>query len=98
MTRVTFAWKWTGPALGSNQGFEVRIWKENQLDHYGAAAPVRDTSIEIDVSKAYGVQQGGDGGYFWTVALVQLEPYQRIGSEAPLRRMQVSFGKSPPPP
>lgn len=103
---TTFSWTWSGPALQNNQGFEVRIWKAGQ-DHYGAAAPVRDLSLAINVTGAYGVQQGGSGEYFWTVALVQIKSdnsdYQRIGPEAAPRRLVVSSGGGsggdvPPPP
>lgn len=86
---VLFAWKWTGPALTANQGFEVRIWKQGQPDHYGAAAPVRTTNASIDVRGAYGVRTGGSGDFLWTVAIVQLNPYQRIGPEAPPRRLAI---------
>ncbi len=67
----------------------MRIWREGQPDHYGAAAPTQSTSITIDVGGAFGVQQGGAGSYLWTVALVQREPYKRIGPEATPRRLQV---------
>ncbi len=100
---MTFSWRWNGSALAANQGFEVRIWKEGQTDHYGAASPVRETSQEIHLENAYGIQRGGDGTYFWTVALVQLDPYMRIGQEATPRTMVIYFsgslddGKNPTP-
>ncbi len=105
--RITFTWQWNGAPLAENQGFEVRIWKESQPDHYGAAAPVRSTSLIIDISGAYGVQQGGTGDYLWTVALVQIAPYQRLGPEAAPRRLTINLGggggspgggSGPPPP
>lgn len=98
--QTTFTWRWSGPALTENQGFEVRLWKEEQPDHFGAAEPVNGTSIVIDVSAAYGVAQGGSGTYFWTVAVVQRNPYQRIGQEAAPRRLliQVEGGEVRPEP
>jgi hypothetical protein len=96
---TTFTWQWTGPALATDQGFEVRIWKEGQPDHYGAADPVRTTSATFDVRGAYGVTQGGSGAYFWSVAVVQLPPdYQRIGDEAAPRRLQIEAGGPGRPP
>lgn len=89
--RMTFTWIWTGPALTSNQGFEVRLWKEGQPDHYGAAEPVRSASATFDVKGAYGVQLGGTGEYLWTVAVVQLNPYERIGSEATPRSLRIQL-------
>ncbi len=90
---VPFAWRWAGPPLSADQGFEIRVWKDGQPDHYGAADPVSGASANINVGGAYGVQQGGPGEYWWTVAVVQRAPnYQRIGAEAPPRRLIVSGG------
>jgi hypothetical protein len=95
---VTFSWDWVGPALTPNQGFEVRIWRADQPDHYGAAAPVRNNSTTIDLTGAYGVQQGGSGLYFWTVAVVGLNPYQRIGPEAAARQLTIALAGGGPTP
>ncbi len=89
---ATFAWRWNGPPLTDNQGFEVRIWKEGQPDHNGAAEPTNGTNLQINLSTAYGVAHGGAGDYFWTVAVVQRSPYQRTGPEAPPRRLRVQVG------
>ncbi len=87
--RTTFAWQWSGPALGENQGFEVRMWRDGQPDHYGAAEPTNENRIEIDPRAAYGVIQGGPGDYYWSVAVVQRDPYKRTGTEAAPRRVRV---------
>lgn len=89
---AVFTWNWSGPALTANQGFEVRLWKDGQPDHYGAASPVRITSVRLNVTSAYGITQGGSGRYFWTVAVVQMEPYQRTGPEAQPRVVQIELG------
>ena len=89
---VTFAWGWNGPALGSNQGFEVRIWREGQPDHYGATGPVTTTSVTFDVGGAFDVQRGGSGRYKWSVAVVQLNSYKRIGPEAASRELDIQAG------
>jgi hypothetical protein len=94
---VQFEWSWSGPALDSNQGFEVRIWREGQPEHYGAAAPVSATAATINVGGAYGVKEGGSGSYFWSVALVQREPYVRLGPEASPRVLLVSGGEGAEP-
>jgi len=94
--RTTFRWSWNGPALAANQGFEVRVWKDGQADHFGAAEPVRTTSALIDLNQAAGVRQGGAGTYLWTVAVVQLNPYKRIGKEATPRSLRI--GGAPPTP
>ena len=95
---VTFSWDWPGPPLTPNQGFEVRVWRADQPDHYGAAAPVRTNSATIDLAGAYGVQQGGSGLYFWTVAVVGLNPYQRIGPEAAARQLKIELAGGGPTP
>ncbi len=95
---VTFSWDWLGPPLTPDQGFEVRIWRADQPDHYGAAAPVRNNSTTIDLTGAYGVQQGGSGLYFWTVAVVGLNPYQRIGPEAAARQLMIELAGGGPTP
>jgi len=98
--RTTFEWEWAGSPLKANQGFEIRIWKEGQPDHYGAADAKgigKQTRYELDVAGAYGVQQGGDATYFWTVAVVQLDPYLRIGEEAAPRRIAYQANQSPTP-
>lgn len=104
-----FIWRWDGPPLSANQGFEVRIWKTGQPDHFGAAEPTNNTRLTIDVPKAYGPRLGGPGWYFWTVAVVQRSPYARIAPEAAPRQIQVQVESSggggnvaatwtPPPP
>lgn len=90
---ATFRWQWDGPALAQNQGFEVRIWREGELTHYGAAPPVRSTVVTLNVEGAYSVAQGGNGDYLWTVAVVQIKPYLRIGPEAPPRHIVI--GENP---
>ncbi|WP_423222486.1 hypothetical protein [Candidatus Amarolinea aalborgensis] len=50
------------------------------------------SSSACSVASAFGVVKGGSGRYFWTVAVVQMEPYQRIGPEAPPRVVQVELG------
>ncbi len=95
---VSFSWDWPGAPLSANQGFEVRVWKDGQPDHFGASSPVTANAATIDLRGAYGVQQGGNGRYFWTVALVQVNPYKRIGPEASARVLTVELaGEGPTP-
>lgn len=87
----TFVWRWPGAALTDNQAFEVRIWREGE-PHFGAF-DARETSTYLEqradgyalsfaVSNAFSVQQNGNGDYLWSVAVVQLEPYQAIVESA----------------
>lgn len=97
---IAFAWDLSG-ALKENQGFEVRIWKGDSAEHPGAAEPVTQRRQSIAVGVVPVVEAGGDGIYFWTVAVVQLEPYRRIGVEAAPRRLvyqrSVGSGEQPTP-
>lgn len=88
-----FEWQWNGPALTNDQGFEVRVWKEGQPSHYGAADIVAGDvrKLRIDLASSYGWQQGGNGLYFWTVAVVQRTPYLQIRQEAPARRIDIAI-------
>ena len=105
--RVHFWWDWYGPPLTDNQGFEVRIWREDQPEHYGATGPVPATyyyvwgggrgsrqipggAVDVNVWETYAARQGGPGRYYWTVAVVQIDPYTRIGPEAVPCPLQLS--------
>jgi serine/threonine-protein kinase len=91
----SFEWSW-GSQLLPNQGFEIRIWQGDE-EHYGAYGAIELQRVirteqrnnetiylaDIRVESAYSIQQHGSGEYTWSVAVVQLEPYQRIGAEGP---------------
>jgi hypothetical protein len=91
-TMYRFEWEWNGAALADEHAFEVRIWKEGE-PHYGAF-DVRETAkyleqagnsyaLPISVPSAYSVQQNGNGTYFWSVAIVNLNPYELITEATP---------------
>jgi protein phosphatase len=93
----TFKWRWDGE-LAEGWGFEVRIWREGD-DHYGAfdvrelmkyvaRQPDGSYAVGLLVEGAYGVHLHGEGEYFWTVAVVQVDPYVRIGPEAAPRKLK----------
>lgn len=88
--RLTFQWKWNG-TLAENQGFEVRGWRLN-----GPHNGIHDARI------TQGITPGAGGVYslsrkipeefrgqewYWTVAVVQLDPYKRSGPEATPRKI-----------
>jgi serine/threonine protein kinase len=93
--KVIFAWTWAGPALKANEGYELRIWKEGQ-EHFGGASPVTETILILDLAGAYAVRQSGPGRYSWSVAVVELSPYKRIGPEAPPRLLEIGEGSFSP--
>lgn len=81
---MTFSWQWSGPALESNQAFEVRMWLVNTVEHRGLTGPVTGASVEVDLSPIK------SGDYLWTVAVVQVSPYLRIGPEAQPYALHIS--------
>jgi len=90
---TTFRWRWEGE-LAPGWSFEIRIWQSGDPGSLGAfdALELRsliqrsedEYSANIDVGAAESVRLHGGGDYFWSVAVVQVEPtYARIGPEAP---------------
>lgn len=84
-SRVKFEWLWDGK-LQENWGFEVRGWKAGEL-HNGVHDAKETVGIAPDGDATYHLDIGIpphllDSTWQWTVAVVQLEPYRRIGSEA----------------
>lgn len=81
-----FEWRWEG-ALDANEGFELLIWKEGE-NHFGAHDARNQEAIRRVDSETYrlclnmygvfSVIHNRYGEYLWSVAIVQLEPYQRI--------------------
>ena len=90
---TTFSWRSSDIPLAANQAFEVRLWKVGQRRHAGLATPMTGTTLRADLRLAPAVQQGGGGRYLWTVARVQLAPYEQIGQEAAPRRLYIDLSK-----
>jgi hypothetical protein len=98
-----FEWQWDG-ALGANQGFEVRVWREGEPP-VGVHNSVEDNQngkvvalgnntyrLNVDIRDAAGVG-GRTGEYWWTVALVQISPdYKDLGEQASLGRLRFEAG------
>jgi len=77
--------------LPENHAFELRVWRE-RASHDGAHDARLTTQDEVcqggsSCSLSLPTQRvpnfRENGLYFWTAAVVQLEPYRRIGDEAP---------------
>lgn len=105
---TTFKWRWDGQ-MAEGWGFEVRIWQEGDPDHFGAFhagelmkyldhQPDSIYAVSFLVEGAYSVRLHGGGDYYWTVAVVQVEPYQRISLEAPPRKLRFVIPGGPEPP
>lgn len=83
--RIRFEWRWDGE-LGENMGFEVRGWLEGE-SHNGLHDARRTDGMRPNWRGIYAYEmefpaqfRGKD--WYWTVAVVELEPYERIGPEA----------------
>jgi hypothetical protein len=101
---VDFEWQWTGN-MPPDFGFEVRVWKEGS-----APAGVHNSLIDnkngvikniggnkyrlgVDITDAPSVQ-GHSGIYFWTVALVRINPtYEDLEQQAQAVRFHYSASR-----
>jgi hypothetical protein len=103
-----FEWQWNGE-LQEGWGFDILIWKEGiDPDHFGGfdVLDIRNNlqssgntyTFSWDVASSYSVQQHGGGEYTWTVLVVQVTPYERIGPEATPRTLNVTVGGGGPGP
>ena len=91
-----FEWEWDHGDLDEGLAFDLLIWSEaeNDLDRSlwrGVIKPLRETEAEVDVSGAPAVQEHGEGKYYWTVIVVQVEPYERIGQWGEFRLFTFRF-------
>jgi len=83
--QILFQWTWSGE-LGENQGFEVRGWLPGG-PHNGIHDARITKGITPDRSGVYSIsrripKEFRGKTWQWTVAVVQLDPYERIGPEA----------------
>jgi hypothetical protein len=97
-TEAEFKWTWESE-LGDDQGFEIRLWHENDTVHYrardiipGVIAKSNRQHDGIYVSSftidgAESVQLHGPGNYRWTVVVVDLETNDTISPEAASRKL-----------
>jgi hypothetical protein len=104
---TTFEWQWDGERQ-RNQGFDILIWKEGiEPGHPGAfdAAEVTQKmqssgntyQFSGDVASSYSFKQNGNGKYKWTVLVVEITPYARIGLEAISRTLNIIPGSGSGP-
>jgi hypothetical protein len=83
---VHFQWQWQGQKLPEGLAFDLLIWSEAEhQDHQGRGAlgvVETDPSLQRDVDLDYvrAILEHGGGIYFWTVIVVQKEPYRRVGT------------------
>jgi hypothetical protein len=81
-TVVQWSWRDT---LGANQGYELRFWHETSSTPVGVAPPTQDTQLEVHFGATDAYRKHGEGFYYLDVVVVQLDPYQVLSKNAPVR-------------
>ena len=81
---VTFEWTYAG-TLGSEEAFQVLIWKEGASEHPGAATSWGEMRQTIDLDYVPQLMDGGAGQYLWSVVVVRKNTDKRLSDEAPPR-------------
>jgi len=83
---VHFEWVWKGPPLPDGLAFDLLIWSEAEdQEHEGRGAhgvveTDRSLARDVDLDYVETILEHGGGIYFWTVMVVQEEPYSRVGA------------------
>jgi hypothetical protein len=102
--QVRFAWQWDGDPLPQGLAFDLLIWSEAEdREHQGAGAlgvidpaPVLETGVDLDYVQS--IMQHGGGPYYWTVIVVRVEPYERLGLWGEKRPFTYAPGETPAEP
>lgn len=95
-----FEWEWDYGELAEGQAFDLLIVSEEEKEDLdrsvwaGVIAPTQNTSVYVDVPGVATVVNHGEGDYYWTVIVVQTDPYKRIGQWGDLWEFVFEF---PPP-
>ena len=74
-----FAWKPTTP-LFNGIAYEVVVWAPEQDPNqaWGIAPPTQGTSLEVNLDNLFESGRFREGSLYWTVLLVQRDPYVRL--------------------
>lgn len=101
---MTFRWQPAG-ALPAGAAYEVVGWNagEDPASARGMAAPTQDTSLSVDLDPLYNAGQFKGTDLYWSVIIVQTQPYVRLTQPAErspqlLIYVPPSGGGSGPPP
>ena len=80
-----FEWQWDGEPLPEGLAFDLLIWSEAEHEEhqgagaYGVVEPDPHLERDVDLDFVQTIIEHGGGTYFWTVIVVQEEPYERVG-------------------
>jgi hypothetical protein len=100
---VSFAWLPTGP-LPAGGKYEVVWWNVDEAPDAarGIAPPTAGTSLSADLGPLYSNGQFRNSQLFWSVIVVQENPYRRLTAPASSERGALYYspaaGSAPPPP
>ncbi len=89
---VTFAWDWRRE-LKDNEAFELRIWKKEEERHDRAGELQKGRALEVDLDALIPERPGEGDVCFWSVAVVQENPYRSLSKEA--RSRSFTYGEPP---
>lgn len=100
-SRITFQWRWSG-TLQPGWGFEIRGWLQGN-PHNGVHDARETANIQPDGNGVYSLDikiptEFSYAQWFWTVAVVRLDPYERIGPEADAFTLKVDTRTPTPMP
>ena len=92
---MAFSWQSASP-LPSGAAYEVVVWNpgEDPASARGVAATTTDTSLTADLSALYGAGLLKQGETFWTVLIVQTDPYVRLSQPAAARSRTLLYQAS----
>lgn len=103
---VRFQWHWDGESLPESLAFDLLIWSElEDQEHQGAGAfgviePASALEATVDLDYVQSIMEHGGGLYYWTVIVVRVEPYERVGLWGEKRGFTYALPETPaePPP
>jgi hypothetical protein len=102
--QVRFQWHWDGEPLTEGLAFDLLIWSEAEdEEHRGARAlgviePARILESDVDLDYVQSIMDHGGGRYYWTVIVVEVEPYERVGLWGEKRGFTYALPEAPAEP
>lgn len=80
---AVFEWRASVP-LEKGQAYEIVVWssEKDPSQAWGIAPPTSGEALEINLDKLFESGQFREGSLYWTVLVVQKEPYTRLTAPA----------------
>jgi hypothetical protein len=104
-----FEWDWSGPALGENLAFDLRIWSQQEEQNgepkRGVDTPTQHKKLKVDLRYVPAILDYDPGDYYWTVVVVEVDtngPPKVVGEWGEKRKftymLETHPGSTPVPP